>query len=288
MAAVAAVFGATLAIVTSCTTEGRSPPDIQTSSPALTASSLLPSPSPSLSPSPSWSPTDGVSPSPAATSALPSVVDRQVVFGQSVRGVALVATELGNPQLPALLVVGSIHGDEPAGVAVVDAIAAVRPTSDEHLWLVRTLNPDGLAAGTRGNAHGVDLNRNFPDSWRPLTGRQFAGVKPLSEPESAALDALLRRISPRVGIWFHQPLGVIDISQGPGGIEHYLASTLQVPERVLQDYPGSAIGYEDRLWPDTAFAFELPAGHVTSARAEHIAAAILAVSRGLPGTPTVR
>ena len=216
------------------------------------------------------------------------MVDRQVVFGHSVRGVALVATEIGDPQLPAVLVVGCIHGDEPAGDAVIDALAVARPTPDEHLWLVRTLNPDGQAVGTRGNAHGVDLNRNFPDNWRPLAGMQFAGAAPLSEPESAAMDALLRRISPRVGIWFHQPLGVIDISQGPRGIEDYLASTLHVPERVLQDYPGSAIGYEDRLWPHTAFAFELPAGHLTSARAEQIAGAILALSRSSSGKPTTR
>lgn len=36
------------------------------------------------------------------------------------------------------------------------------------LWVLDDLNPDGAAADTRQNAHGVDLNRNFPYGWRSI------------------------------------------------------------------------------------------------------------------------
>src|SRR5258705_14005613 len=59
-----------------------------------------------------------------------------------------------------ILVVGCIHGNEPAGIAIVRALEHAHPKAD--LWLVPVLNPDGLAAGTRQNTHRVDLKRNFP------------------------------------------------------------------------------------------------------------------------------
>ncbi len=218
------------------------------------------------------------------TSRTSAWVDRTVVFGHSVRGIALTATELGDPALPAVLVVGCIHGDEPAGVAVVNRLQATPARTGVHLWLVRTLNPDGEAAGTRGNAHRVDLNRNFPDVWKaigPSGNLNYSGSAPLSEPESAAMAALLQQTRPWVGIWFHQSLDVIDISQGPRNVEDALASRLGVAERALTDYPGSAIGFEDQLRPASAFAFELPSGTLTPTRAAQIADALVAVSAAL-------
>ena len=67
---------------------------------------------------------------------------------------------------PRVLVVGCIHGNEPAGMAVIAALRKTHPHED--LWLVPTFNPDGVAHDTRQNADGIDLNRNFPSGWRPF------------------------------------------------------------------------------------------------------------------------
>ena len=60
---------------------------------------------------------------------------------------------------PRILVVGCIHGNECEGTEVTRMLARSRP--DVDLWLVDQLNPDGFARHSRGNARGVDLNRDF-------------------------------------------------------------------------------------------------------------------------------
>ena len=67
---------------------------------------------------------------------------------------------------------------------------------DLDLWLARTVNPDGTAPDPRTNAHGVDLNRNFPYSWQGCAVAHLSGPWPLSEPESVALRDLVRRLDP--------------------------------------------------------------------------------------------
>lgn len=228
--------------------------------------------------------TAGASPAEEASQGAAQRVDRTQVFGQSVRGVPLRLVELGDPRRPGVLVVGCIHGSEAAGIAVVNALLARGVPARVHLWLVASLNPDGQAADRRTNADGVDLNRNFPYRWQPLQrpgGANYSGPGPASEPESQAMAALLRGVHPAVGVWFHQSLNVIDVSQGPRAIEDQLSAALHVKELSLADYPGSAIGFEDALFPHSAFAFELPPGAVTSSRAQQIAAAIVAVASSL-------
>ena len=76
--------------------------------------------------------------------------------------------------------------------------------------MVPVYNPDGLARGTRKNAHGVDLNRNFPYRWADLDGSYESGPRAGSEPETRAMMGFLREIRPSRIISFHQPLHGVD------------------------------------------------------------------------------
>jgi len=68
------------------------------------------------------------------------------------------------------------------------------------------LNPDGCAAHTRQNAHGVDLNRNWPFHWVHLGGGTYSGSSAASEPETRAMMAFLNQVRPAYVVSFHQPL----------------------------------------------------------------------------------
>ncbi|MEA2218282.1 MAG: murein peptide amidase, partial [Solirubrobacteraceae bacterium] len=95
-----------------------------------------------------------------------------VTLGRSRRGRPVTAVELGAAGARRrVLVVGVIHGDEPAGASIVRRLARGPAVADTDLWLIDDLNPDGVAAATRQNAAGVDLNRNFPFHWQPIGRR---------------------------------------------------------------------------------------------------------------------
>lgn len=203
----------------------------------------------------------------------------QVWLGRSVEGRPIRALEAGGASTdPIVLVVGCIHGNEPAGVAVVRRLQALPPPSGVQLWSVLNLNPDGTHAGTRQNANGVDLNRNFPFRWQPIGVRgdqQYSGPHALSERESRIAYRLILRLRPRVTIWFHQPLGVVDESGGSRQIERRFARRAMLPLRRLTRYPGSAAGWQNhRLAGTTAFVVELPPGGLTAAQVSRLAAAV--------------
>jgi protein MpaA len=214
----------------------------------------------------------------------PDVVRRLVVLGKSVRGRPITAVELGSPGARRrVLVVGVIHGDEPAGAPIVRRLAEGPAVPNTDLWLLEDLNPDGVVAGTRQNAHRVDLNRNFPFRWQPI-GRpgfqQFSGPRALSEPEARIAHRLILRLRPQVTLWFHQPLGVVDESGGSIAVERRFARLIGLRARRLTRYPGSATGWQDhRLAGSTAFVVELPAGRLGEARLERAVDAVRAIAR---------
>ena len=196
-----------------------------------------------------------------------------------VRGREIVGYETGTPGGASVLVVGCIDGDEPAGIAIAQRLQQLRPPAGIDLWIVPDLNPDGRAAGTRGNARGVDLNRNFPFAWRPLDGPFDSGPKPRSEPESKAAECVIRRVRPRLSIWFHQHMAVVDDSQGSVALERRFARLVGLPLARLRDYPGSVASWENHTPPGaTAFVVELPAGSLSTAQAIRYARAVLAVA----------
>jgi protein MpaA len=208
---------------------------------------------------------------------------RHVVLGRSVRGRPIRAVELGDRRLPvSLLVVGIIHGNEPAGRRVAQLVEARPPPAGEHVWVIDDLNPDGVAAGTRANAQRVDLNRDFPWHWRPLplASGQYSGPRPLYAPEARIAARLILRLRPRVTVWFHQPLDTIDLSGGDPAVERRFARLAGMRVTRLTRYPGSAASWQDHVLPSTtAFVAELPPGRLRARLAHRLAGALRALSR---------
>ena len=202
-----------------------------------------------------------------------------MVIGHSVQGREIRSTRVGEEGAAVnVLVVGDVHGNEPAGEAIV---AALRKESVDGVtfWLVRTGNPDGRAADTRQNARGVDLNRNFPWRWRGgERGTYFPGRKAGSEPETQALMRLVGRVQPQLAIYYHQHLGITVRARGAdAAVQREYARLTELPLRSLPDHRGTAVGWENHLiGGGSAFVVELHAGRAPVKR--HVDA-VLALAR---------
>jgi len=205
-------------------------------------------------------------------------------FGRSVQGRHLTAVRLGNPEAKrTALVVGQIHGDEPAGRDVVRALRHLhRGFANVAIWTVLTVNPDGNRLGTRKNARGVDLNRNFSYRWsgaQPPSSGYYGGPSPFSEPESRAVRRLVKRIRPNLTIWYHQPWNAV-LACGRGHpIESRYAAIAGM--RILcrgEGLPGTATSWEEHRFGGNAFVVEFPAGALSPAAAKRNARAAARVA----------
>jgi protein MpaA len=211
------------------------------------------------------------------------------VVGQSVDGRAIRAHEYGDPGASrTVLVVGSIHGNERAGEKVVrefrhrfaDRLQRV------GVWTIETVNPDGVAAGMRGNAHGVDLNRNFSEHWKPIppSSGYYSGPRAFSEPETKAMRVFLRNVRPDVTVWYHQPFGrtLIPCDRRGRQVALRYADLSGLPPRdCYPSPPGSATAWQDAKLHEKAFVAEFPASGVTDAQAHRHARALFDIA--VPG-----
>jgi protein MpaA len=219
----------------------------------------------------------GVAPGAAAPG--PAVV----APGRSAAGRPIPVVQTGDVRAATrVLVFGAVHGDETAGIAIAERLAHLRAPLGVAVWVVPDLNPDGRAAGTRQNARGVDLNRNFPYRWRPIGHRgdqQYSGRGPLSEPEARYAASLIEAIDPTITIWFHQPLGIVDRSGGDPSVERRFGRLAHLRVTRLLRYPGSATGWANHRRPlRAAFVVELPGGPLRARRAAALALAVLSLA----------
>jgi murein peptide amidase A len=189
----------------------------------------------------------------AGTARLSNKVVQRRVIGHSVEGRLIWAVEKGNPDAGrTVVVVGQMHGDERAGVRTARYIIRHIPVSSgTDLWVVPTMNPDGLAHNTRQNAHGVDLNRNWPMNWvRGPRGTTYPGRRPASEPETRGMLRFLAKVQPRFLTSLHQPFGEVGKDKDkPLGFQRRLASNLHLPLRRIDIGGPTRISHQPGLQP---------------------------------------
>lgn len=169
-----------------------------------------------------------------ATAAERPAVREVRTIGQSVQGRDIKAFRLGDADAGTTVVfLGVMHGSERAPARTLRTLRdGSRAVAGVNLWIIPVLNPDGAAVGRRTNAHGVDLNRNFPHLWK--RGVPGAGPAAASEPETRAALRFLKRIDPDVVVSLHQPFAAVDtsVSKGPR-LARALSRALNLPRRSI-------------------------------------------------------
>jgi murein peptide amidase A len=176
----------------------------------------------------------GASPLVVGTAATAGPKVETFSIGTSVNGRPLTVVHRAYPGARnKVLIIGNIHGDERPGLRVVKDLLDRTLPRNVDLYLLRTANPDGVHAHRRTNAHGVDLNRNFPYKWRSINKgtETWSGPAKLSEPESKALKRFVKKLNPALIVTFHQPLFGVGANTKAMPIVRAIAAGIHLPVR---------------------------------------------------------
>lgn len=219
--------------------------------PVILAAPGEPPPPPGLAaaanatPPPVKEPPPEPTPPPASTDEAHESVGKSLELTRSVEGRAIRVVELGRgPRWVA--VIGGIHQGNEANTTdlvklLLDHFRANLDLIPDGvgLALIPDLNPDGAVAGTRENANGVDLNRNWDADWKPDSYGPSGlvvgggGERPFSEPETRALARYLVDRPFVAAIFYHSRGALVVAGHGDDGGSAELARVIALAAQYL-------------------------------------------------------
>jgi hypothetical protein len=177
-------------------------------------------------------------------------------LGRSVDGRDIRVLKVGYPDGPAVIMVGSIEGDQSDTSSTVQQLADYYRAQPDQvpnrgmLYLIPSLNPDGNASSQRLNSNGVDLNRNWDaanwkrDATCPGCGSSAGGSAPFSEPETTALRDLINSLSSRgLTVYVVVLHSTVNNSLRDQVFPGYTATGMHGPSEDLTRRVGSVLGY---------------------------------------------
>ncbi len=211
-------------------------------------------------------------PAEAGTPRTVTTVTRRLL-GRSGKGRPIWVHELGAADAAAtVLVVGSMHGNERAGIPIARLLVTREPGPGVRLVVVPTMNPDGDVLGRRQNARGVDLNRNFPGGAH--RGRRgdvhYSGPRDLSEVEARLMHGLVTAGRLDAVLVYHQQMNLVDHCGGSLALARAYAAQTGMGAVRLPRYPGSMATWLHQHLPScTILTVELPARVDAAQRRRH-------------------
>jgi protein MpaA len=192
---------------------------------------------------------------------LPTAVipTRYRIVGTSVQRRPIMCLELGEGS-DVTFIMATIHGNEAAGTPLVRRLSwylREHPAmlDGRKVVLMAVANPDGMVNGSRYNARGVDLNRNFEAANR-VNSKQ-AGLTALSEPEASVIKRLILEYEPDRIVSIHQPLNCIDYDGPARMLAERMGQYCPLPVKKLGARPGSLGSYAGETLGIPIITFEM-------------------------------